>query len=77
MFRTSGFDTVRFCIPGRSGVILRIVSGAEKHLIKAFRFGRLDQMLRTTVQGRGSAPQPKTEQNIEQILRYMIAKIVQ
>ena len=37
----------------RSGVILRIVSGADKkkHLIEAAPVGRLDQMLRTIIQG--------------------------
>ena len=35
----------------RSAVVLQIVSGAppKKHLIEAASFGRLDQMLRTTV----------------------------
>ena len=36
----------------RAGGFLQIFSGAEKkHLIEAAQFGRLDQMLRTTVQG--------------------------
>ena len=42
---------------GRSGVVLRIVSGAEKkkHLIEAAPFGRLDQMLQTAERRRISA----------------------
>ena len=46
----------------------RVVSSAEKrHLIEAAPFGRLDQMLRTTVQGGRSGealpPQPKNERS--------------
>ena len=51
------------------GVVLRIVSGAEKkkHLIEAAPFGRLNQMagliLRTTVQGRSGGLSPPSQKS--------------
>ena len=59
----------------RLGVVLQIVSGAEKRaLIEVAPFGRLDQVLRTAVHGcgleglcpllgglEGGAPQPKSK----------------